>query len=137
MTSLMQSQVNLLSRFLDNTTSVQDASIVINKYPDILTDYRIDNQTNEDVLRYLLLQGCLPTESYLYRVCDNEMTDIIIILCELDVFRRVHRNDADLSIYVAKQLVADIFLKYGFITKELYDSYVPIWKEFASFIISF
>lgn len=123
-------QISLLSSFLDQTQSVKDAAIVINKYPTMLLHYHIDNQMNIDVLQYLLLQGLLPTESYLYRVCDNENVEVIEMLCEFDVFRRVHGDNIDdISIYVAKRAVANIFLKYGFIGNDMYQSYCGVWTS--------
>lgn len=96
------------------------------------TETNIETHKPED-LRELLSTGYLPSEPYLYHVCDNEYIEIVQILCEYRVFYRVLGQDADLSLYAAKPSVGLVLFENGCISQYEYNLYAQVWKDLDMF----
>lgn len=125
---LNTAQIRLLCNFLETTERVSDVNLVISKYPEVLDHYTMQYQIHPAIVSAILSHGYLPPESYLYHVCDHEYVDIIAILCENNIFRKVVGDDEDaISLYAGKPLAAQILLQNGCISQDTYRAYVPIW----------
>lgn len=109
-----------------------DAEVVltiIRRYPLILRTYIFGDQVNVEILDILLGYGYVPSEEYIYRVCERELVDVVRLLCEYDIFRKVvglDRLDEFLARCAAKRSIATIFLECGCISQDVFDSYHQI-----------
>ena len=88
------------------------------------------DKTDVASVRALLKSGNVPDESYLYHVCEIELCDVVQVLCEFDIFRKVvpeETYDEFMAIYASKRSVANVLLKHKCITQETFDSYCYVW----------
>ena len=113
---------------LDRTNSALLVSAIVRKYPNIIKTYIMSDQINVEVLRILLSNGYLPSESYIYRICERELVNVVRLLCEYDVFRKVIQLD-DMSVYASKRLVATVLLEYGLISEDVFFSFSYVWEQ--------
>lgn len=98
---------------------------IIRRYPLILRTYIFGDQVNVEILDILLEHGYVPSEEYIYRVCERELVDVVRLLCEYDIFRKVvslDRLDEFLAMCAAKRSIATIFLECGCISQDVFDS---------------
>lgn len=125
--ALTPSRITALHLCIDTAETLDEITTIVTAYPGILNGFKIESQENIDILEYLLTKNCLPTEEYLFRICDNETLGVVNIMCKYDAFKRVLGSNDDLSLYAAKQNTAKVLLDNGMIDHEMYSSYLPVW----------